>query len=93
VSLPGRNGTLSAPTVRDGLVRHRVVVTLSSGEGVQGILWATDVTGILVRGAPGEPVQLIEAGDDGDVRASDVDGEVFVPADRVLFVQVMGASG
>lgn len=60
------------------------MITLAGNIGVQGVLWATDDTGLVVREAPGEPVMVFENGPPVPVDG----GEVFVPADKVLFVQV-----
>lgn len=75
-------------TVRDGLVRQRVVVTLDDETGVRGVLWATDETGLLVCPAAAQPVETWAPGGDWQ----DADGSLFVPAARVKFLQVLGAT-
>ena len=75
-------------TVRDGLVRQSVVVTLVDETGVRGLLWATDETGLLLAPAAGAPVQTWSPGGDW----SNADGSLFVPAASVKFVQVPGAT-
>jgi hypothetical protein len=87
VSLSGRASAPPAPTIRDGLARQHVVVTLADESGVQGVLWSTDETGLVLAGAAGAPVQYLARGG-GEWET--VDGAVFVPAGSVKFVQLPG---
>lgn len=75
------------PTVLAQLVRQRAVVMLTTGAGVLGVLWDADATGLLVRPSAGDPVVMI----DQSGAQAPADGEVFVPADKIEFVQVLGA--
>jgi hypothetical protein len=75
-----------APLVRDLLVRQRVLVTLTTQQGFAGVAWQSDATGLLLVAAAGEPVTFVDA-DGGE--GSPVDGQVWVPADRILFVQLV----
>lgn len=77
---------IAAPSVRDGLVRQSVVVTLADETGARGVLWATDDTGLLLAPAAGQRVQTWSPGGDW----SDIDGTLFVPAAVVKFLQVLG---
>jgi hypothetical protein len=77
-----------APSVRDGLVRQSVVVTLVDETGVRGVLWASDDTGLMLAPAAGSPVQTWSPGGDW----VDADGSMFVPLPAVKFVQVLGSS-
>lgn len=85
VSLSGRAQVPPPPSVRAGLVRSTVVVTLTDETGVRGVLWDADDTGLLLTGAAGEPVQYLAAGSEEWVP---VDGGMFVPAAAVKFVQL-----
>lgn len=85
VSLSGR-APLPPPTVRDGLVRQHVVVTLADETGVRGLLWSTDDTGLMLAPAPGQPVESWSPGGDW----VPADGALFVPMAAVKFVQVPG---
>lgn len=85
MSLSGR-APLPAPSVRDGLVRQQVVVTLVDETGVRGVLWSTDETGLLLAPAAGEPVEQWAPG--GEWQPAD--GALFVPAAMVKFVQIPG---
>ena len=84
VSLSGR-APVSAPSVRDGLVRRTVAVTLTDDTGVRGVLWASDETGLLLSPAAGEPV-LTWSPAAGEWEPAD--GSLFVPAERIKFVQI-----
>lgn len=80
----------SPPTVRDGLVRRRVLVTLINDQGFEGVLWAADESGLHLTGMPGhETGGLVFYRD--SVTPEPVDrGDVFVPAEQVLFMQIIG---
>lgn len=84
VSLSGR-GQSPPPSVRDGLVRRTVSVTLTDETGVRGVLWASDETGLLLTAAPGEPVLTWSL---ATSEWEPADGSLFVPAGRVKFVQI-----
>lgn len=85
-----RQQSVPAPSVRDGLVRERVVVTMDNQQGFVGVLWSADSTGVVLRSAAGQPVEFIEI----DGVRTEVDGQqVFIPEARVLFMQILGAAG
>lgn len=80
------------PTLRDGLVRQRVLVTLrrdagdDGDEGWLGICSQADATGLLLVSAAGQPLEFV-AGD--DQRHPTSDGAMFVPDERIRFVQIL----
>lgn len=61
------------------LVRHKVVVTLDTGDAFSGILWASRREVLVLRNA----AQVVRGG------TVPADGEVVVPRDRVAYVQVL----
>lgn len=84
VSLSGR-APAPPPSVRDGLVRRQVVVTLDDETGARGVLWQADESGLVLAPAAGEPVLLWSpAATDWEP----ADGALFIPAARIKFVQI-----
>lgn len=80
-----RNKRSTGPTVRSDLIKSRVLVTLIDDQGLDGILWEADDTGMLLVAEGGRTVELVTV--DGERRP--VDGQVFVPDHRLAFVQVV----
>lgn len=74
-------------SILDGLTRDRVLVTLTNDQGFEGVLWAVDESGLLLKPSAAQPLLFYPDGE----TPKDVDrGDVFVPTDRVLFVQLLG---
>lgn len=76
-------------TLQSTLRRRRVVVTMVDDQGLDGILWDEDASGLMLTAAAGEAIELITV--DGERTAAD--GQMFVPADRIAFVQVLEGGG
>lgn len=74
-----------------GLARSRVLVTLDNSQGFEGILWWADDSGLLIKQAADEPILFYRDGSDEPVPMDR--GDVFVPADRLLFIQVLAEGG
>ncbi|MGL4300068.1 MAG: hypothetical protein ACRCW4_13440 [Candidatus Neomicrothrix subdominans] len=87
MSLSGRSAPPPPVLARDVLVRQQVVVTLIDGSGFRGVLWQADASGFTLTAAAGELVMHCAA---GSVEWQPVDGQVFVLAEMVHFVQVPG---
>lgn len=66
---------------RRTLVRHRVVVNLTTDRAFTGILWAQRGPLLVLR-----DVTMLEPGAD----PAAVDGEVVIERDKVEFVQIVG---
>lgn len=78
----------SAPqTLFAGLARSRVLVTLDNNQGFEGVLWWADESGLLIKQAADEAILFYRDGSDEPVPMDR--GDVFVPADRLLFLQVL----
>lgn len=65
---------------RRTLLRHRIVVNLSTGRALEGLLWAKRGRLIILR-----DTQMLESG----AEAAPVDGEIVIESDRVEFYQVV----
>lgn len=66
------------------------MVSMPDNQGFEGVLWAVDATGMVLRASGAAPVELVTP--DGERQPAD--GEVFIPASQVLFVQVLdGGAG
>lgn len=87
VSLSGR-GQPPAPSALAGLVRTEVLVTLADESGMRGIVWTADASGLVITSAAGTPVEYMAP--DPGAEWVPVNGAVFVPAERVKFVQLPG---
>jgi small nuclear ribonucleoprotein (snRNP)-like protein len=68
------------PSAIDARIRHRVIVTLRSGESFAGLLFEADERVWILRNA-----EAIAAGDRGTNLI--VDGEIVIPAENVAFAQ------
>lgn len=90
MSLSGRQPTPpAAPTVRDALVRHHVVVTMVDESGVQGVVLTSDHTGLLMVGSPVSPLAYMRP---GGSEWEPVDGAQHVPIHMIKFVQIPGGA-
>jgi hypothetical protein len=87
VSLSGR-APAPPPTVRDALVRQLAVVTLVDETGVRGLVWSSDATGLMLAPAAGQPVEQWSPGGEW----TPADGQLFVPAAQIKFVQLPGGT-
>ena len=86
-------GTPALPppvTLRDGFARRQAVVTLTDESGIRGVLLSTDHTGVLIAASAGQRVEYLPAGNDEWLTA---DGSLFVPAERIKFVQLLSPEG
>ncbi len=70
-----------------GLARSRVLVTLDNNQGFEGVLWWADESGLLIKQAADEAILFYR--DQADEPMAMDRGDVFIPADRLLFVQVL----
>lgn len=69
-------------------VRQEALVTLVDDTGVRGVLWAVDSDGYLLRRSAATPLVFYSH---NGTEPEEVDqGELFVPAGRVQFVQLFG---
>lgn len=80
------------PTVRDGLVRKRVMVTVVDNVtprevGYRGIVDNLDHTGMMLVAGAGAPLEYIDEKDQATDLGDD-GGRIFIPADRIKFVQI-----
>lgn len=73
-------------SLRSSMQRQRVIVTMTNDQGIDGILWAADKTGYKLVASGDRRVELITL----DGERQPMDGQAFVPAERVAFVQVVG---
>lgn len=80
---------LGRGTLAEELARRLVLVTMTDDQGFQGVLWASDRSGLRMVAAADMAVELITV----DGERQQVDGQVFVPADRVAFIQVLAGGG
>lgn len=86
VSLSGRApAPPPSPLARDGLVRRSVVVTLDDETGARGVLWQADESGLVLAPAAGESVLVWSPASN---EWEPMDGQLFVPAARIKFVQI-----
>lgn len=74
------------PSVLAGLARQSVVVTLVDETGARGVLWQADGSGVVLAPAAAQPVEVWQPG--GEWQPAD--GQLFVPAAQIKFVQVPG---
>lgn len=77
------------PALAASLVRRAVVVTLTDDSGARGVLLAADGSGLLLAPAPGEPVAYCPP---GSAEWQDAEGQLFVPAASIKFVQLPGGT-
>lgn len=73
-----------------GLVKQRVLVTLTNDQGLEGVMWAADASGVLLVPSGPEPILFYPAG----AEVEEIDrGQVFTPMEQVKFVQLLGREG
>jgi hypothetical protein len=77
------------PALSASLVRRAVVVTLADDSGARGVLMAADDSGLLLGPAPAEPVAYCPP---GAAEWQDAEGQLFVPAASIKFVQLPGGT-
>lgn len=77
------------PALAASIVRRSVVVTLTDDSGARGVLMASDGSGLLLGPAPGEPVAYCPP---GHAEWQTAEGELFVPAASIKFVQLPGGT-
>lgn len=87
MSLSGR-APLPAPSTLAGLVRAEALVTLADESGLRGIVWSADASGLVLTSAAGTAVEYMAP--EPGAEWVPVNGAVFVPAERVKFVQLPG---
>lgn len=69
-------------------VRQEALVTLLDDTGVRGILWQADADGYLLRRSASTPIEYY--GHDSTEPQQVDQGELFVPAGQVRFIQLFG---
>lgn len=84
MNLSGR-APAGPPTILAGLARRAVVVTLTDESGARGVAWQADSSGLMLTAAAGQPVEVITP----DGHRDPADGALFIPADRIKFVQLI----
>lgn len=77
------------PALSASLVRRHVVVTLTDDSGVRGVLMASDASGLMLGPAAFEPVAYCPP---GAAEWQNAEGELFVPAASIKFVQLPGGT-
>ena len=87
VSLSGR-APVPPPSLLAGLVRAEALVTLVDESGLRGVVWSADESGLVLSSAAGTAVEYMAP--EPGAEWVPVNGAVFVPAERVKFIQMPG---